>query len=166
MYIYIYMCVCVCVCVCLFVRLFWSVKDRVICIIEEILTSVIVVFPKIHFCLNMSSIRVYICINVHNTTHRVLKSHKRQDGRNICNHENNVPSRLSITTMALWQLMHLGNCHRPIMVIIGRAHCFHNCIYILHNNCIYIVVDHLWPLILHSLLSFLSTLWFIGASNV
>ena len=48
----------------------------------------------------------------------------------ICNHENNV-----ITTMGLWQLMHLGitvrhvpkcmSCHKAIVVITGRAHCFH-----------------------------------------
>ena len=31
---------------------------------------------------------------------------QKQDERNICYHENNVP--LVITTMALWQLKHLG----------------------------------------------------------
>ena len=47
-----------------------------------------------------------------------------------------------ITTMALWQLM----------VITGRAHCFHDCIYIapvllLWDLSTLCVVDHLWPLV-------------------
>ena len=33
-----------------------------------------------------------------------------------------------ITTMFLWQLLHLGT-------IGGRAHCFHDCIYILRPSC-------------------------------
>ena len=48
-----------------------------------------------------------------------------------------------ITTMALRQLMHLGrwctmpkcmSCHKAIVVMIGRAHCFHNniCSYYAH----------------------------------
>ena len=49
--------------------------------------------------------------------------------------------------------------------------CFHYCMYImlilllwnLNNLC---VMNHLWPLMLCSLLSFLNTLWFIGTSNV
>ena len=50
-----------------------------------------------------------------------------------------------ITTMALWQLMHLGivhhlpkcmSCRKAIVVITGRAHCFDDNIYI----CIYIYV--------------------------
>ena len=84
--------------------------------------------------------------------------------------------------MALWQLVHLGtwykihhvakcmSCNKSFVVITGRAHCFHDCIYtlfscffmILHNvfMIIYILlilllwdlstlcaVDHLWPLI-------------------
>ena len=61
-----------------------------------------------------------------------------------------------ITTMALWQLKHLGtwctvyisghkwtvhhvpkgmSCRKVIMVIIGRPHCFHDCIYILCPSC-------------------------------
>ena len=63
------------------------------------------------------------------------------------------------------------SCHKAIVVITGRAHCFHDYIYItlilllwdLSTMC---VVDHLWPLILRSLLCLLSTLWFIGTSNV
>ena len=45
-----------------------------------------------------------------------------------------------VTTMALWQLMHLCttvhhvpkcmNCYKAILVIPRRAHCFHDCIYI------------------------------------
>ena len=56
-------------------------------------------------------------------------------------------------------------------VVTERAYCFHDYIYItpilllwdLRTLC---VVDHLLPLILHSLLSSLITLWFIGTSNV
>ena len=66
---------------------------------------------------------------------------------------------LFITTMALWQLMHLGTwwtvhhvpkymgCHKAIVVITRRAHCFHDCIYIifiLHllDSSTLCVVDH------------------------
>ena len=36
-----------------------------------------------------------------------------------------------ITTMALWQLMHLGNCEKPgVGTITGRAHCLYDCIHI------------------------------------
>ena len=62
-----------------------------------------------------------------------------------------------ITTMALWQLMHLGiwctyiyilniyiyiyvyhvpkcmNCHKAVVVLTGRAHCFHDNIYVMLN---------------------------------
>ena len=56
-------------------------------------------------------------------------------------------------------------------VITGRAHCFHDNIYItlilplwdLGTLC---VMDHLWQLISCFLLSLLSTLWFIGTSNM
>ena len=46
-----------------------------------------------------------------------------------------------ITTMALWQLMHLGtsvhhvpkgmSCNKAIVVISGKVHCFHDYIYIM-----------------------------------
>ena len=63
------------------------------------------------------------------------------------------------------------SCHNAIVVITGRAHCFHDYIYItlillLWDLSTLCVVDHLWPLILRSLLCLLSTLWFIGTSNV
>ena len=60
--------------------------------------------------------------------------------------------------MALWQLMHLGtwcmSCHKVIVVITGRAHCFHDLIYImlilfLWDLSTLYVIDHLWPLILY-----------------
>ena len=53
-------------------------------------------------------------------------------------------------TMALWQLMHLGttvhhvpkcmSCHKAIVVITGRAHCFHDYIYIYIYIFIYIYI--------------------------
>ena len=63
------------------------------------------------------------------------------------------------------------SCHKSIVVITGRAHCFHDYIYItpillLWDLSTLCVVDHIWPLILHSFFSLLSTLWFIGTSNV
>ena len=46
-----------------------------------------------------------------------------------------------ITTMALWQLMHLGtsvhhvpkcmSCHKAIVAISGKVHCFHDYIYVM-----------------------------------
>ena len=57
-----------------------------------------------------------------------------------------------ITTMALWELMHkCMSCHKAIVVITRRAHCFHDCIYItpillLWDLSTLCVVDHLWPL--------------------
>ena len=59
--------------------------------------------------------------------------------------------------MALLQLMYLGmpkcmSCHKAIVLITGRAHCFHDNIYItlislLWDSSTMCVVDHLWPLI-------------------
>ena len=62
------------------------------------------------------------------------------------------------------------SCHKTIVVITGMARCFHDCIYIrpillLWDLSTLCVVDHLWPLILSSLLCLLSTVWFIGTSN-
>ena len=55
---------------------------------------------------------------------------------------------LVIPKIALWQVMHLGTwcascttcvqgmtCHKAIAVITGRAHCFHDCIWILRPSC-------------------------------
>ena len=44
------------------------------------------------------------------------------------------------------------SCHKAIVVITGRAHCFHDCKYIapillLWDLSTLCVVDHLWPLI-------------------
>ena len=47
----------------------------------------------------------------------------------ICNHENNVPSRLSP------QWPKYMSCHKAIVVITGRAHCFRDYIYILRSSC-------------------------------
>ena len=63
------------------------------------------------------------------------------------------------------------SCQKAIVVITGRAHCFHDYIYItlilllwdLSTPCL---VDHLWALILRSLLCLMSSLWFIDSSNV
>ena len=101
---------------------------------------------------------LYIYISGHkwSTTHRVLKSHRSKMS---------ITYMLSwkqcalpvITTMTLWQLMHLGtwctvhhvlkiiigraSCackpyimpshHKAIVVITGRKHCFHDNIYIM-----------------------------------
>ena len=57
----------------------------------------------------------------------------------ICNHENNVPTRLSTQWLCgnscTWahDVHHVPkcmSCHKAIMVITGRAHCFHDYIYI------------------------------------
>ena len=51
----------------------------------------------------------------------------------ICNHENNVPSALSKQTVD--HVPKYMSCHEAIVVITGRAHCFHDCIYI-YMQCI------------------------------
>ena len=63
------------------------------------------------------------------------------------------------------------SCHKATVVITWSANCFHDCIYItiillLWDLCTMYVVDLLWPLMLCFLLSLLSTLWFIGTSNL
>ena len=62
-------------------------------------------------------------------------------------------------------------CHKAIVVITRRAHHFHDCIYhililLWWDFSTLCIIDHLWPFILHSLPGLLSTLWFIGKSNV
>ena len=62
----------------------------------------------------------------------------------MCHRENNVLSRLSPKWLCLWQLMHLDtclhhvtkcmSCHKAIVVITGRAHCFNDCIYICNHE--------------------------------
>ena len=69
---------------------------------------------------------------------------------------------------------HVSKCmsfHKAIVVITGRTYCFDDYIYItfillLLDLITLCVLDHLWPLVLHSLLWWLSTLWFICTSNV
>ena len=46
----------------------------------------------------------------------------------ICNHENNMPSRISPQRLC-GKCM---SCDIAIVVITGRAHCFHDCIYIIY----------------------------------
>ena len=63
------------------------------------------------------------------------------------------------------------SCHKVIVVITGRTHCFHDCMYItpillLWDLSTVCIMNHLWPLMLRSLLCLLSTFWFIGTSNV
>ena len=85
----------------------------------------------------------------------------------MCNHENDVPSPLtpqwlcgnSSTWAHYIQLHHVSkcmSCHKAIVVITGRANCFHDCIYImpillLPDLSTLCVVDHLWPLHIKSL---------------
>ena len=49
----------------------------------------------------------------------------------ICNHENNVPSRLS--PQIIYHVLKYMSCHKANVVITGRAHCFHDYIYILRT---------------------------------
>ena len=58
----------------------------------------------------------------------------------MCNHENNVPSRLSPQWLCgnscTWahdvdDVPKCMSCHKAIVVITGRAHCFHDYIYIM-----------------------------------
>ena len=68
-----------------------------------------------------------------------------------CYHENNVPSRLSPRWLYGNSCTHMS-CHKAIVVITERAHCFHDKIYIivillLWDLSTLCVVDHLWPLI-------------------
>ena len=64
-----------------------------------------------------------------------------------------------------------AHCFHDFHIHNGRAHCFHYCIYIMAILVLWYlstlcIVDHLWSLILSSLLNLLNTLWFIGTSNV
>ena len=67
------------------------------------------------------------------------------------------------------------SCHKDIVVITERAHCFHDYIYItpillLYNLSSLCVVDHLWHMTTTYIIllakSLLNTLWFIGTTNV
>ena len=56
----------------------------------------------------------------------------------MCNHENNVSSRLytwAYNVRAHGAVHHVPkcmSCHKAIVVITGRAHCFHDYMYITH----------------------------------
>ena len=78
----------------------------------------------------------------------------------IRNHENSVPYWFSPQWLCgnscTWATVHhvpkCMSCHKAIVVITGRVHCFYDCIYIttillLWDLSTVSVVDHLWPLI-------------------
>ena len=60
---------------------------------------------------------------------------------NIGNHKNNVPSWLSPQWLCgnscTWahDVPKCMSCHKAIVVVTGRAPCFHDCIYILRPSC-------------------------------
>ena len=65
----------------------------------------------------------------------------------------------------------MHECHKATVVTTRKAHSFHDFTYImpiflLWNFSTLCVVNHLWPRVSHPLLYLLSTLWFIGTSNV
>ena len=83
------------------------------------------------------------------------KSKRSSDVRQTL-HLQSIYIHIHTYTVSLWLLIHLGtwytiskwmSCHRVTVMITGRAHCFHDYIYIsyvrLSTLC---VVDHLWPL--------------------
>ena len=60
---------------------------------------------------------------------------------------------------------------KAIVLITEKTYCFQDYIYIMSTFLLWdlstlCVVDHIWPLILCSLLGLLSSLWFTGTSNV
>ena len=141
---------------------------------------------------------LYITSHKWSTTRRVLKSHKSKMGVSIyvCNvyiyaimkamcplsyhHKgfvvtqrvlNKLSKERNRRSVTIHQVPKCISWHKAIVVITGRAHCFHDCIHItpillLWDLTTLCVVDHLWPFILRSLLSLLKTLWFIGTSTV
>ena len=79
----------------------------------------------------------------------------------ICNHEKNVPSQSSpqwlCSNSCTWEhdvyyVPKCMSCYKAIVVTTGRAHCFHDCIYItpilllwdLRNLCVMFNSDHLY----------------------
>ena len=81
------------------------------------------------YCVNWKNLSIYLSTNIY-----------------ICNHEYNVPSRLSpqwlCGSSCTWahnvRIHHVPkcmSCHKAIVVITGRAHCFHDYIYILRPSC-------------------------------
>ena len=73
----------------------------------------------------------YVSGHKWSATHRMLRSHRSKMGVIYMHHENNVPSRLS----PQWLCGNSFTWHKAIMVITGRANCFHDCIQIyIHIN--------------------------------
>ena len=79
----------------------------------------------------------------------------------ICYHENNLPSQLSPQWLCgnscTWapdvRLPKCMRCHKTIVVVTGRAHCFHDNIYITLTLLLWDLstlcdMDHLWPLMI------------------
>ena len=67
----------------------------------------------------------------------------------IYSHEKNPSALLIITTM-IHHVPKCMSCHKAIVVITRRAHCFYDCIYImlillLWDLNVLCIVDHLWP---------------------
>ena len=71
----------------------------------------------------------------------------------------------TLYTMSILYIYHVPkcmSCHKAIVVITGRAHCFHDYIYItpillLWDLSTLCVVDQLWPLILHIIYTIIYT---------
>ena len=60
----------------------------------------------------------------------------------ICNHENNVPSRLSPQWLCGNSCTCAHELHKTILVITGRAHCFHDYIYIYYAHLASVRFQH------------------------
>ena len=109
----------------------------------------------IYIILYIIYICVYICINDHkwSTANRVLKSHKSKMSV-ICMKSSKQCVLPVITTMPLWELVHLGmstsctkcmSCHKVIVVITARARYLHDCIYIIYiYTYIYIYIIYIY----------------------
>ena len=81
---------------------------------------------------------IHIYINGHtwSTTHRVLKSHSRKMSEIYM--QSWKQCGLSVITKVTHHVPKCMSCHKVIVVITRRAHCFYDCIYIHINIYIYI----------------------------
>ena len=107
-------------------------------ILSNHISMVVIVIANCTFIKKMYS--MYISSHKWSTTYRVLKSHRCKMGV-VYMWSSKQCVLPVITTMALWQLMHLGtwckqshvpnsmSCHKAIVVINRREHCFHDYIY-------------------------------------
>ena len=94
------------------------------------------------------SVYIYIYIYViHFTEPEISNLKEARWVQYLCSHQNNVPPQLSTQwlcgnsctrtydTCTLCTAVHhvpkCISCHKAIVVITGRAHCFHECIYIM-----------------------------------